>query len=61
MDSITQKNENGKRYLSIEEKKKLLSEGKHIPLYVYVNPKEEKKRKKKKEKISKKFAENIGI
>ena len=49
------------RYLSIEEKKKLLSEGKHIPLYVYVNPKEEKKRKKKKEKISKKFAENIGI
>ena len=32
-----------KKYLSIEEKKELLSEGKHIPLCVYVNPKEEKK------------------
>ena len=49
-----------RKKLSIDEMKKLLSEGKRIQLCVYVDPKDEKKRKKEIEKLARRFSRSIG-
>lgn len=51
----------GRHFLSIKDKKRLLQEGKRIPICAYVNTKKEKKHMKEKNKLGKVFAKNIGI
>ena len=50
-----------RNYLSIKDKKRLLSQGKKIRLCAYVDSKEERKRKKEKKELDKKFARNVGF
>lgn len=48
------------KFLNIDEKKKLLSEGKSIPLRVKQDPNAEKKRKKLIAELQKNFSDTIN-
>lgn len=49
----------GNRYLTIEEKKQLVLEGKDVPLCSYPNSSSERRRKREKLRLFKKFAKNL--
>lgn len=48
-----------RKYLTIEEKRKLVLEGKDVPLCVYSDERAEKQRKRKQRELDKRFSKNI--
>lgn len=49
------------KYLTIEEKRQLALEGKHVPLCAYPDEKEEKRIKKERKKLFKSFKRNLNL